>query len=109
MCAGSKAPRHAATSWWLLRGAKTAIDSSYNYHAVSVNDNPAILSGERVHGGVALIWNNSIGNFVTPLDTIDSDSIMDIKCAFMNCRRSFILAVYLPSSKHALEEFKDYL
>ena len=65
------------------RGAKTAIDSSYNYHAVSVNDNPAILSGDRAHGGVALIWNNSID---TPLDTIDSDSIVGITCAFTNCK-----------------------
>ena len=91
---------------------KTATDSSYNYHAVSANDNPPILSGERAHGGVALIWNNAIDNFVTPLDIIDSDRIVGIKCAFANCRPLFILAVYLPSSNHALEEFKeciDYL
>ena len=52
---------------------KTATDSSYNYHAVSANDNPPILSVERAHGGVTLIWNNPIDNFVTPLDTINSD------------------------------------
>ena len=84
-------------------------DSSYNYHAVSAIDNLPILSGERAHGGVALIWNNAIDNFVTPLDTIDSDRIVGIKCAFANCRPLFILAVYLPSSNHALEEFKECL
>ena len=44
----------------------------------------------------------------TPIDTIESDRIVDIKCAFVNCRPLFILAVYLPSANHALEEF-DYL
>ena len=88
---------------------KTATDSSYNYHSVSANDNPPILSSERAPGGVALIWNNAIDNFVTPLDTTDSDRIMGIKCAFVNCRPLFILAVYFPSSNHALEEFKECL
>ena len=92
-----------------LRILKTATDSSYNYHAVSANDNPPVLSGERAHGGVALIWNNAIDNFVTPLDTIDSDRIVGIKCTFANCRPLFILAVYLHSSNHALEEFKECL
>ena len=50
-----------------------------------------------------------IDNFVTPLDTIDSDRIVGIKCTFANCRPLFILAVYLPSSNHALEEFKECL
>ena len=56
-----------------------------------------------------MIWNNAIDNFVTPLDTIDSDRIVGIKCTFANCRPLFILAVYLPSSNHALEEFKECL
>ena len=91
---------------------KIATDSSYNYHTVSANDNPAILSGDRAHGGVALIWNHTIDNFITPIDTIESDRIVGIKCKFVNCRPLFVLAVYLPSADHALEEFKecfDYL
>ena len=86
---------------------KTATNSSYNYHAVSANDNPAILSGERAHGGVALIWNHTIHNFIAPIDTIESDRIVGIKCEFVNCRPLFILAVYLPSANHALDEFKE--
>ena len=91
---------------------KTATNSSYNYHAVSANDNPTILSGERAHGGVALIWNHTIDNFITPIDTIESDRIVGIKCEFVNCMPLFILAVYLPSANHVLDEFKecfDYL
>ena len=82
------------------------------YHAVRVNDNPAVLSGERAHGGIALIWNHTIDNFITPINTIESDPIVGIKCEFVNCRPLFTLAVYLPSASHALEEFKecfDYL
>ena len=88
---------------------KTATGSSYNYYAVSENDNLPILSGKRAHEDVALIWNNAIDNFVTPLDTIDSDRIVGIKCAFANCRPLFILAVYLPSRNYAFEEFKECL
>ena len=61
---------------------KTATNSSYNYHAVSANDNPAIFSGERVHRGVALIWNHTI-DIITPIDTIESDHIVGIKCEFV--------------------------
>ena len=72
----------------------------------------AILYGERAHGGVALIWNHTIDNFITPIDTVESDRIVGIKCEFVNCGPLFILAVYFPSASHALEEFKecfDYL
>ena len=51
-------------------------------------------------------------NFITPIDSIESDRIVGIKCEFVNCRPLFILAVNLPSANHALEEFKecfDYL
>ena len=37
------------------------------------------------------------------------DHIVGIKCAFASCRQLFILAVYLPSSNHAREEFKECL
>ena len=92
-----------------LRILESATDSSYNYHVVSANDNPPILPGERAHRGVALIWNNGIDNFVTPLHTIDSDRIVGIKCAFVKCRPLFILAVYLALGNHALEELKECL
>ena len=36
---------------------KTATDGTYNYHAVSASDNPRIISGEKAHGGVTLLWN----------------------------------------------------
>ena len=64
-------------------------------------------------GGVALVWNHTIHNFITPIDTIEPDRIVGyIKCEIVNCWPLLILAVYLPSANHALEEFKecfDYL
>ena len=33
---------------------KTATDGTYNYHAVSANDNPRIISGEQTHGNIQL-------------------------------------------------------
>ena len=68
---------------------KTATNSSYNYHTVIADDNLAILSGERAHGGVALIWNHTVDNFITPIDTIESDRIVGIKCEFLKCRPLF--------------------
>ena len=41
------------------------------------------------------------------MDTIQSDHIVGIKCEFVNCMPLLILAVYLPSANHALEEFKE--
>ena len=76
---------------------KTATDSSY--HAVNANDNPAIFSGERAHGGVALIWNHTTDNFITPIDTIESDRIVGIKCKFVNCRPLFIFNCLFTFSK----------
>ena len=88
---------------------KAATDSTYNYHAVSASDNPRIISGEQVHGGVALLWKYSINDFVTPIISIQSDRIMRIKCKFSGCRSLFILGVYLPSSNHTLDKFQECL
>ena len=88
---------------------KTATDSTYNYHAVSASDNPHIISGEKAHGGVALLWKYSINDFVTPIKSIQSDCIVGIKCEFSGCRPLFILGVYLPSSNHTLDEFQECL
>ena len=35
---------------------KSATDNTYNFHAVSASDNPCIISGEKAHGGVVLLW-----------------------------------------------------
>ena len=88
---------------------KTATDGTYNYHAVSASDNPRIISGEQAHGRVALLWKYSINDFVTPIKSIQSDRIVGIKCEFSGCRPLFILAVYLPSSNHTLDEFQECL
>ena len=88
---------------------KTATDGTYNYHAVSASDNPRIISGEKPHGGVALLWKYSISDFVTPIKSIQSDRIVGIKCEFSDCRPLSILGVYLPSCNHTLDEFQECL
>ena len=46
----------------------------------SAFDNPAVVSGEIAHGGVALFCKYAINYFITPLETINSDSSVGIKC-----------------------------
>ena len=79
------------------------LESSKNYAyksvAVSADGNPHILSGNIAHRGVALLWKRTIDDFVTPLENIESDRIVGIRCDFYNCDPLFILSVYLPSSK----------
>ena len=89
------------------------LESSTNYVyksiAASADDNPHILSGSIAYGGVALLWKRTIDGFVTPLENIESDCIMEIRCDFENCDPLFILSVYLPSSNSTVDEFKEYL
>ena len=89
------------------------LESSTNYVyksiAVSADDNPLILSGNIAHGGVALLWKRTIDDFVTPLENIESDRIVGIRCDFDTCDPLFILSVYVPSSNSTVDEFKEYL
>ena len=87
-------------------------DLSYKWTAVSSKDNPPILSGKPAHGGVALFRKISIDNLVTPLENINSDRIVGIRCDFRDSDPLFILGVYLPASNHSIDEFDaclDYL
>ena len=87
------------------------LGSSTNYVyksiEVSADDNPHILSGNIAHGGVALLWKRTIDDFVTPLENIESDRIVGIRCDYDNCDSLFILSGYLPSSNSAIDEFKE--
>ena len=69
------------------------LESSTNYVyksiAVSGDDNPHILSGNIAHGSVALLWKRTIDDFVTPLENIESDRIVGIRCDFDNCDSLF--------------------
>ena len=64
---------------------KEATGNTYNCHAACAFDNPAVVSGEIAHGGVALLWKYAINDFITTLETINSDRIVGIKCDFSNC------------------------
>ena len=89
------------------------LESSTNYVyksiAVSADENPPILSGNIAHGGIALLWKCMIDDFVTPLENIESDRILGIRCDFNSCDPLFILSLYLPSSNSTIDEFKEYL
>ena len=88
---------------------KSATDNSFNYHAGSASDNPHILSGELAHGGVALLWKYSLDDFICPIDNIESDRIVGIKCEFNGCRPLFILSVYLPASNYSIEDYREWI
>ena len=88
---------------------ESATNDTFKCTAFSAFDNPAILSGKPAHGGVALFWKNSINDFVTLLEEIDSDRIVGIRCEFGNSDPVFILSVYLPSSSHQMDVFNECL
>ena len=46
---------------------------------------------------------------MTPLEEIDSDCIVGIRCEFGNNDPLFILGVYLPSSSHQMDVFNECL
>ena len=77
---------------------KITFGETYNFHAVSASDNPSILSGEKGHGGVALLWNLSFDDFITPLSKIESGRIVGIKCSFPGVSQFFVLSIFLPSA-----------
>ena len=89
------------------------LEASTNYTdnciAVSSEDNPSILSGKPAHGGVALFWKTCFNDLVKPLENIDSDRIVGIRCNFNEKSPFFILSVYMPASSHCTEEFNEYL
>ena len=73
----------------------------HNCIAVSSEDNPSILSGKPVHGRVALFWKKCFNMLVKPLENIDSDRIVGIRCDFGE-ESLFILGVYMPASSHCI-------
>ena len=87
---------------------KTVTGDSYNYTAVSANNNPPLLSGKPAHEGVALFWKLSFDDFISPLKNINSDGIVRIRCGFPYSTPLFILSVYLPSASHNITEFNEH-
>ena len=84
---------------------KLSCDNTDNCIAASADDNPTILSGKAAHGGVALLWKVAIDDYISPLDNIKLDRIVGIQCGY---ELQFIVAVYLPSASHDLEEYCEY-
>ena len=57
---------------------------------------------------MALLWKYAINDFITPLETINSDRIVGIKCDFPNYSPLFILSVYQPSMNDKVKVFNEY-
>ena len=76
-------------------------------NTIVMQHNPAVVYREIAHGGMALLWKYAIDDFITPLETIDSDRIV-IKGDFPNYSTLFISSVYLPSMNDKIEDFNKY-
>ena len=55
-----------------------------------------------------MLWKYAINDFITPLETINSDRIIGIKCDFPNCSPLFTLSVYHPSMNDEIEVFNEH-
>ena len=87
---------------------KSSTDHTYNCITVCAFDNPPLLSGQNVHGGVALFWKHTLDDYITPSTNIQSDCIVGIKCVFDDSNPPYILSVYLPTSNHIDNEILEY-
>ena len=90
-----------------LKMPKNVTNGPIEIHGVSAHDNPPILSGQIAHGGVALVWRNRLNDFIKPVKGIDHDRIVAIQCNFSLDYTLFIIAVYLPSTNHSIDEFNE--
>ena len=50
--------------------------------------------------GLALFWKTCFNDLVKPLENIDLDRIVGIRCDFNEKSPFFILSVYMPASSH---------
>ena len=96
-----------------LKNSLKCTNYVYKSIAVSADDNPHVLSGNIAHEIVALFWKRTIDDFVTPLENIESDCTVGIRCDFDNCDPlfdefkeclDFLWALYdsLPDKGHVL-------
>ena len=56
---------------------------------------------------MALVWRNRLNDFIKPVKGIDHDGIVVIQCNFSLDYKLFIIAVYLPSTNHSIDEFNE--
>ena len=88
------------------------LTNAYTGFRVASQNNPDILSGQRAHGGggggVGMLWKTSLTSLASKLP-IDCDRIVGAKFVLDSHEPMSILAVYLPSSNHSLDEFHETL
>ena len=54
-----------------------------------------------------MLWRYSIDDFAILIENIDSDRIVGIKYELNGRKPLFILSVYLPSTSHTTEEYRE--
>jgi len=83
------------------------ISSDYNCHGVC--DKDLYWTNERRKvgkGGVCIMWRKQLDNFIVPL-SIESDRIVGIQLQLLNNQYIYMFQVYLPSSNHSLNEYRE--
>ena len=101
----------AIAEHWLFEeqlGKLEHLTNAYTGFGVASQNNPDILSGQRAHGGVGMLWKTSLTSLASKLP-IDCDRIVGAKFVLDSHEPMFILAVHLPSSNHSLDEFHETL
>ena len=61
---------------------ESCTDNTYNSIAVSASDNHPVLSGNLVHGSVVLLWKRTLDDYISPLENISSDRIVEFNAIF---------------------------
>ena len=102
----------AITEHWLFEeqlGKLEHLTNDYTGFGVASQNNPDILSGPRARGvGFEMLWKTSHTSLASKL-AIDCDRIVGAKFVLDSHKPMFILAVYLQSSNHSLDEFRETL
>lgn len=80
------------------------------YFSYTKSDVDLRLPGNRRvgKGGVAIMWNKRLHSSITPLD-IDDDRVIGIQFEISTDVYMYIFQVYLPSSNHSINYFKEYI
>ena len=100
----------AITEHWLFDKQLRKLEhlrNDYTGFGVAFKDNPDILSGQRAHL-VGILWKTSHTSLASKLPT-DCNRIVGAKFVLDNHEPMFIFALYLPSSNHSLDEFRQTL
>jgi exonuclease III len=83
------------------------LNNEYNFLAKSsVSLNPALCGSRPGHGGIAILWRQSLSGVVTGLKDIGTDRIAVAEIAVSDNSNVYIVGVYLPQAGCPVEDFE---